>query len=170
MNWDAAGAIGEIVGAAAVVVSVVYLASQIRKQTDEARMGATRDLAARYDDYLTSLTDDETLAAAYRKGVRDYLSLEDDERMRVSTYFIRGFRIIEQQYMHTAGGKLDESYFASTKIAFRVFLTFPGVRQWWASSSNLFESGFRDYIDREFQETIDLEHPSSFVVKDETAT
>lgn len=32
MNWDAIGAVGEIVGALAVVISLVYLASQIRIQ------------------------------------------------------------------------------------------------------------------------------------------
>ncbi len=43
MNWDALGAIGEIVGATAVVISVIYLAVQIRKQTVESRLSATRD-------------------------------------------------------------------------------------------------------------------------------
>ena len=37
MNWDAIGAIGEIVGASAVVISLVYLASQIRIQNRESR-------------------------------------------------------------------------------------------------------------------------------------
>lgn len=32
MNWDAIGTIGEIIGATAVVVSLVYLATQIRVQ------------------------------------------------------------------------------------------------------------------------------------------
>ncbi len=39
MNWDAIGAVGEIVGAAGVILSLVYLAAQIRhntKQVDEA--------------------------------------------------------------------------------------------------------------------------------------
>tara|TARA_B110000858_G_scaffold89247_1_gene103084 strand:- start:5179 stop:5370 length:192 start_codon:yes stop_codon:yes gene_type:complete len=33
MNWDAISAIGEIIGATAVVVSLVYLAVQIRQNT-----------------------------------------------------------------------------------------------------------------------------------------
>ncbi len=98
------------------------------------------------------------------------MSLEGDERMRISMYFIRGFRVIEQQYIHTSRGKLDESYFASTKTAFRQFLTFPGVRQWWASSGDLFEPDFRDYIERELQETADIEYKSSFAEKDDLVT
>ena len=38
MNWEIAGAIGEIVGAMAVVLSLVYLAAQIRVQTRESKL------------------------------------------------------------------------------------------------------------------------------------
>jgi hypothetical protein len=34
MNWEALGAIGEIVGAIAVVVTIGYLAVQIRQNTE----------------------------------------------------------------------------------------------------------------------------------------
>jgi len=35
MNWDALGAIGEIIGAAAVLVTLFYLAAQIKMQNRE---------------------------------------------------------------------------------------------------------------------------------------
>jgi hypothetical protein len=38
MNWDAIGAIGEVVGALGVVVTLAYLAIQIRQNTDSARV------------------------------------------------------------------------------------------------------------------------------------
>ncbi len=44
MNWDAIGAIGEIVGAAAVFASLVYLAMQILNQNRESRMSAMHDI------------------------------------------------------------------------------------------------------------------------------
>ena len=42
MNWDAAGAIGEIIGAVAVVATLAYLATQIRHSNNQAgaNMGA----------------------------------------------------------------------------------------------------------------------------------
>ena len=38
MNWDAIGAVGEIVGAFAVVVSLIYLALQIRQTREHAKL------------------------------------------------------------------------------------------------------------------------------------
>lgn len=43
MNWDAIGAIGEIVGAAAVVASLLYLAVQTRANAKALRAGAIWD-------------------------------------------------------------------------------------------------------------------------------
>ena len=40
MNWDAAGAIGEIIGAIAVFLTLAYLAIQIRQNTNAVRTTA----------------------------------------------------------------------------------------------------------------------------------
>ena len=40
MNWDAIGAIGNIIGAFAVVVSLIYLAIQIRTQNKQSKLSA----------------------------------------------------------------------------------------------------------------------------------
>jgi len=40
MNWDAIGAVGEIIGAAAVVVTLAYLALQVRASTRESEANA----------------------------------------------------------------------------------------------------------------------------------
>ncbi|NQV69442.1 MAG: hypothetical protein HQ498_05390 [Pseudohongiella sp.] len=42
MNWDAIGAVGEIAGAIAVVVSLIYLASQIRQSNRLMTLEATK--------------------------------------------------------------------------------------------------------------------------------
>ncbi len=46
MNWEAAGALGEIVGAFAVVISLVYLAIQVRQNTTAIAAQAAHDALA----------------------------------------------------------------------------------------------------------------------------
>jgi len=53
MNWDAIGAVGEIAGALAVVVSLVYLASQIRQSNRLMSLEATKFST----DTILTLTD-----------------------------------------------------------------------------------------------------------------
>ena len=65
MNWDAIGAVGEIIGAAAVVVSVFYLAAQVRKQTEEERLSATRELSELFLVTIGSVREDKEFAEIY---------------------------------------------------------------------------------------------------------
>ena len=48
MNWDAAGAIGEVIGTSAVVIFVIHLSSQIRKQAEEPRLYMINELLRDY--------------------------------------------------------------------------------------------------------------------------
>ena len=75
MNWDAIGATGEIIGALAVVISVVYLAVQIRKQTAEARLAAARELSTLYIQCFRTLREDKELSSIYMKAIQDYEGL-----------------------------------------------------------------------------------------------
>ncbi len=86
MNWDAIGAIGELVGAVAVVATLIYFAQQIR--------GSSRDSAAEYftanqaiQADITKLTIDhaELLTRANRNE-----ELSDAERL-VFTQLVRHF-------------------------------------------------------------------------------
>jgi hypothetical protein len=54
MNWDAIGAIGEVVGAAAVVLTLFYLAVQIRQST---RREEFQGLQSAIELYLTQIDD-----------------------------------------------------------------------------------------------------------------
>ena len=60
MNWEAIGAIGEIIGAAAVVVSLIYLATQIRTQNNEARLAATHEILVGFRESLRVFTSGNT--------------------------------------------------------------------------------------------------------------
>ncbi len=75
MNWDAIGAVGEIFGVAAVVISVVYLAAQIKSQTAESRLAATRDLAGKRAEIMKLVGADDAVAEILIKAIRDYNSL-----------------------------------------------------------------------------------------------
>ena len=52
MNWEAIGAIGESIGAAAVVISLVYLAVQIRQSSAQTRLNTKAMHARAYQDLL----------------------------------------------------------------------------------------------------------------------
>jgi len=59
MNWNAVGAIGEVVGAFAVVVTVAYLAIQIRNESARAKREHRRDRTSRMANAYADLSDSD---------------------------------------------------------------------------------------------------------------
>ena len=45
VNWEAISAIGQLVGALAVVISLIYLASEVRRNTRAKQLGAMRSMS-----------------------------------------------------------------------------------------------------------------------------
>ena len=113
MTLDQWASLGEIIGAAGVIVSVIYLAIQVRKQTEESRLAATRELATQYQDGLKFIVADEKLSQIWLKGIKDYEALPDLERFRISIVFHDVLRSIEQQYFHTKNRNVEGSFLES---------------------------------------------------------
>ncbi len=170
MNWNVAGAIGEVVGAAAVVISVMYLAVQIRKQTEEYRLSATREIAAQFMDGLKVPIADEGLCEIYLKGIQNYKSLPEAKRLRISLLFQHQIRVMELQYFHSKKRNIDASFLDSINRTLSEILSFPGVQQWWETTHYSFEDGFQQHIEHLLSESKTKSYPSTFSTKKKAQT
>ena len=84
MNWEAIGAIGEVGGAIAVVVTLVYLARQIRQNTEATGVAAYHQAQEQLWSVGASISTDpglsEILARAFAGGLD---GLEMPDRLRL---------------------------------------------------------------------------------------
>ena len=91
VNWEAINAIGQLVGALAVVISLIYLANQVRSNARETRLAAMRSTL----DFLNRLAQQiaehcgSSRVASWR--FKDFESLEDVDRARFGSYMHRCF-------------------------------------------------------------------------------
>ena len=147
MNWDAIGAVGEIIGALAVVVSVVYLAAQVRKQTTESRLTATRELSRLYNETLDHAFQEKEFSSLYLSALQNYDDIPREDRYRVAMYIQKCCRMFEQHFVHIRRQKVDQMFVDSINLSFQEWLTFPGIQRWWELSRDLFVPEFREYVD-----------------------
>ena len=82
MNWEALGAIGEIIGALAVFVTLVYLATQIRQNTSAVRAAAQDSSVGAVTDIRSHVFSDPEITKIYLKGLEDPDSLDPVEKAR----------------------------------------------------------------------------------------
>ena len=71
MNWEAISAIGQIVGAIAVVVSLIYLAREVRSSADAAQLASRHSLADIFTRWIQQLSGHPHLRELYYRGIQD---------------------------------------------------------------------------------------------------
>jgi hypothetical protein len=134
-NWEAIGAVGQLVGAAGVIVSIVYLAIQIRANTRTMRARAGFDAThswAQSNDAWSQLSD-EFLAQAARwfDPALRLEQLSDAEYARLSLVFRSVFQKLEGQYYLFRYGLLDAGIWETRSRVGRGIIELPALREWW---------------------------------------
>lgn len=82
MNWDAIGAVGEIIGAVAVLVTLIYLAIQVRHARRAQQAEAIRANRLERREYHTDFRDSPYLPKIYSKLENgEELDTEEDYRL-----------------------------------------------------------------------------------------
>jgi hypothetical protein len=71
MNWTALGAIAELAGAAAVLVTLVYLAYQLRENTRAVRGQSADSALAAVLEFTGDMARDDELNRLFTRGTED---------------------------------------------------------------------------------------------------
>lgn len=142
MNWEALGAIGEILGAVGVLASLVYLSLQIRANTEQTRLAIVENIMAREIENRERLVDSEVpgLSVAIEEGQE----LTAEQQRKFGFYMQGLFQAWEAAfYMHENHTLSDEIYDA---IKFRRLHSI-GTHEYWAKYRNGFTESFRRHAD-----------------------
>jgi hypothetical protein len=146
MNWDAIGAVGEILGAMAVFLSLVYLASQIRAQNRESRISSVHEITEAFRQSLEVLSVPE-MAQIYVKGVINIDELSDWERISFIA-MVQGFlRVWEEAYYQHSEQRLDDGNWGAMDTQFGDAISSTGFQQVWLLRKAYYRKEFRDYVD-----------------------
>ena len=152
MNWDAIGAVGEIVGALAVVVTLAYLAVQIRQNTRMMQREAHLDRIRHVADPL--IGSPERLIEVLGK-----ISAKDGSREPVTLAFMETFDLAYDEaitflrYLHRLWFGYEADYLFTGRSdhldkIIRAMLTFPNCKLFWQFEREwLFSPEFVAYVD-----------------------
>ncbi len=147
MNWDAIGAVGEIVGALAVVVSVLYLAIQVRSQVREAQLQAIHEVSDGFREGIAATFLDPALAELFVLGKDDHALLDDVQRVQFIALMQRNYRVWEDAFYQRREGRLDEPLWRSMERQYSALLHWPGMQWAWSIRRDFFTPDFRRYVD-----------------------
>ncbi len=147
MNWEAAGAIGEILGAVGVIATLGYLAVQIRQNTDSVRATSELGLSQQSADWMSRMAAQPELSRIYDAAADDPTALTPDELSRFNWVIGELFMIYEGHYHLYSRGHITESSWKGKERVMQGFLQNPVIAEWWAARITPFSDEFYNHIE-----------------------
>ena len=154
MNWDALGAIGEIVGAVGVIVSLLYLAIQVRSSSRQARHAAAQAVLAKLNTLIGQLAFTAGAGDIWTRGLSGLDALKDDEELvRFSSMLLQAFSTYEEVFHYRKTGVIEDWAWTHTSAPFDHFMRTPGFQQWWQRRNDWFGDEFRTFLSDKMPQT-----------------
>lgn len=146
MIWNAAAAVAEIIGVFAVVVSVLYLAKQVKDGNDLNRTNTFRNVMHSLSNQNNVMFSPEN-AEMVTRGFASYSALPPVERIRFAHLMANFFLIPEDSWRSAQVNLLDDETMENWSWYLRKqFFPYRGVREWWEQYQSGYPPGFRDWI------------------------
>ena len=146
MNWEAIGAIGEIVGAFAVVLSLLYLAIQIRSQGRESRIASVHELNESFRHAITAFQN-PNLADVFARAKDDFESLPETERLQFISMVQGIMRVWEDAFHQHQQKRLNDTQWQAMVVQFSGYLSLSGVVAVWSIRKMAYSEDFRAFVD-----------------------
>ena len=154
MNWEALGAVGEIVGAAGVIVSLLYLASQVRGNSRQLRHASAQAVLDKLNGLIGQLAFTEGAGSIWTRGLSGLDQLEDDEELvRFSSMLLQAFWAYEEVLYYRDAGLIEDWAWSHAKAPVEHFMRTPGFQQWWALRKDWFGVEFQAHVDGQMPAT-----------------
>ena len=148
MNWEAVGATAELVAAVGVIISLLYLATQIRQNTASVRASTYQDFTRESADTTRLTLMDRDLLdemSPLLRGERDF-DPEQDQRFGLMAGLYA--RNLQFGFLELRRGRIDHRNFDSY-VSYHSdhLLRRPGWAQWWALNRKHYDSEFASWLD-----------------------
>lgn len=148
MNWDAIGAVGEVIGAIAVVITLAYLAIQIRQNTGATRAASHLSIVEALNAGNVAQAQDAELAEVWVTGVKDRSALSIAACQQIDSLCLTYFHVFASLWYSAKVGTAERDLLLSEENGFAFLMKSPGVHSWWTANPYAFSPEFRAYMEK----------------------
>ena len=149
MSLQDLGSIGNLIGAVAVVVSLVYLAIQVRQNTRAVRASTERAIFAQNMDFDRALVSDPELNRIWILGRAKPDQLTEEQTQRFRRLMSMYYRHFENLYFQHQDALVGDRVFDAWRTIGLELSKQPGALLWWNRySGRVLTEEFRRYVEQ----------------------
>jgi hypothetical protein len=153
MSWEGISAIAEIVGATGVILSLIYLALQIKHGARASEDASTKEVFASFVAQMSAMAA-EGNREVFAKGLMDYEKLAGHEKIAFDSLMAGLFAVVESSFISNSANLMTDELMRhwSGYLKPRLF-AYPGMRDWWSESKSVYVPSVQAWIESEIDET-----------------
>jgi hypothetical protein len=148
MSIDTLGNLGDFMGGLAVIVSLVYLARQIRQNTRMLRASALSSTTDTYVAFNHLLGSDPLAARVFQIGLEDFAALAENEQRQFLNLMRAALISYEHVYQNYDAGLIDAEVWLRYQREAKRLLQLPHIDNWWQSRKHAYTQSFVDAMER----------------------
>lgn len=147
VTLDAIGNIGELIGSVGVLLSLVYLAVQIRRNTEAERTSTYQKVVSDFGVFNQTMAAHPDLLKLFVEGMENYDERNADEKARLSQMFFLCFHYFENMYYQHRKGYMEHEVWMGWKRLMLAYFERPGFQAWWRLRRGAFSESFAVFLE-----------------------
>ena len=148
MDWEAVGAVGELLGGVVVLASLAFLAVQIRRHTRALEVTSSEESNRAFAAYTARFIQ-PGISRIYRIGLASPEELDADELVTFNAVISTFFNFLAHSHTLRSRGVMSSwSSEEGLNVATMYILRQPGGRAWWNRFRVTYNEDFRSSIDQ----------------------
>ena len=144
MSIQELGSLGEFIAAIAVLVTLVYLALQVRHANSLARAQTRERMVeqAQHEVYKGFIDNPSIWRSLYKRE-----PLDETEWIQLSGWLLAAMRQREYEYFQMRDGNIEKEIWEAYRGLIAIHLGSARTQKWWDEWGGIpFDSGFRDMV------------------------
>ena len=146
---DALGDVGDFLGGIGVVITLVYLAAQIRQNTRSSRTESYQAAVAAISEWTRDVGTKPASSRIVEAGSQDFEALSAEERVQFNLLMASLVRNLENIHFQFTRGAIDESAWAGGANRTHAILEPAGARAWWRAQETAYSPEFRRFVNEQ---------------------
>jgi hypothetical protein len=148
--------IAEIIGAFAVVISLIYVGVQVNDSTGAVRSASANDANVALQNWYLQIGSDQQTSELFYEALTSEEALSNQKEFQFLMMLHGAFLAFQNSYLLAEEGTIDAELREAITAAILGVKELPGMKRYWRQRKSYLHSGFADYVDELLKQESDV--------------
>ena len=147
MNLQSLSNLSEIISGIAVVITLIYLALQIRQSTRAVQTENYARALDRLSAMQSTMAQSADLSLLMSRGLSDISRLSALEKTQFNWIMLEAFGAYEFMFHASETNDIPDEVWQRWSLVIAYMMSFPGIQTWWKINPSPFMKSFTAYVE-----------------------